>query len=177
MIITISGPIGSGKTTVARAISERFGLKYISAGTVFRQMASDRGMSLEEFSTLAENDPDFDKEIDETQKKLANEGNAVVEGRLSGWLIDSDIKIWLGAPLEVRIERVAGREEKNKEKARKETVLREQSEKKRYKEIYNIDMDDISPYHVVLDTSLFDAQGVVEIIESVIASSKQRLKS
>ena len=50
MKITISGLPGSGTTTVAKLLAERLGYKLISAGDVFRKLAMERGMTLEEFS-------------------------------------------------------------------------------------------------------------------------------
>jgi cytidylate kinase len=172
MIITIGGPIGSGKSTVASAIAKSFGFLHVSAGTTFRELAKEKGFSLEEFSSLAINDPSFDKLVDEKQMSLAKKGNAVVDGRLSGRLIDGDIKIWLTAPLDLRVKRVANRENKDLKQARREIVEREKSEATRYKKIYNIDLYDISNYDIVLNTEPWDAEGVIKIIETSIKARK-----
>ncbi len=172
MIITISGPIGSGKTTVARAIATRFNLRHISAGEVFRALAKERGMTLAEFSKYAEEHHEVDRLVDERQVELAKSGNAVVDGRLTAWLLpEAELKIWLKAPLEVRAERVARREGISYEQALRETKLREESEAKRYREIYGIDLNDLSPYDVVLNTSLYEAEDVIEIISECISRS------
>jgi cytidylate kinase len=168
MIITIGGPIGSGKTTVASAIAKKFGLRHISAGIIFREMARQKGLSLEDFSRLAESDDSFDHLVDGRQKELASEGNAVVDGRLSGRLIDGDIKVWLTAPFDLRVDRVAKREGMEIEQARKDMDIREKSEATRYKKIYNIDLYDLSHYDVVLNTALWSAEGVIKIIETLI---------
>ncbi len=173
MIITIGGPIGSGKTTVARALASKFGLRHISAGQVFRQMARERGMSLEEFSKYAEKNLELDRAIDKKQMELAKSGNAVVDGRLSGLLIDADLKIWLKASLEVRAKRVAERESKDFNVALKETKIRERSENKRYKKIYNFDLSDLSVYDVVLNTELWSAEDVINIIYVMVSSLKR----
>ncbi|MFQ6072541.1 MAG: (d)CMP kinase, partial [Methanosarcinales archaeon] len=39
MIITISGKPGSGKSTVAKALSDYFLMDLVSSGEVFRQLA------------------------------------------------------------------------------------------------------------------------------------------
>ncbi|MDI6654952.1 MAG: AAA family ATPase [Candidatus Hydrothermarchaeota archaeon] len=168
MIITVGGLIGSGKTTVVKALAKKFKLKHVSAGEVFRSMAEERGLSLEELTKLAEKNHDLDKEVDEKQKKLAA-SDAIVDGRLSGWLIDADLKIWLRAPLEVRAKRVARRENKSFEQALKETKRREESEAKRYREIYKIDIADMSPYNAIIDTSLWSAEEVISIIEKMVS--------
>ena len=170
MIITIGGPIGSGKTTVSKAIAEKFGFTHISAGVIFREMARERDITLEEFSKLAEKNHEFDDELDRRQIKLAKEAeNAVIDGRLSGWLIDADLKIWLKAPLETRAKRVSGREDKDYEVAIEDVRARGDSELKRYREIYNIDLRDFAPYDVVLNTDIFSADEVIGIIERIVS--------
>ncbi len=171
MIITIGGDIGSGKTTVARALAERFGFQHVSAGEVFREMAQEKGINLAEFSKLAEENHEVDREVDERQVDLAKAAeNAVVDGRLSGLLLKAKLKIWLRAPIEVRAKRVAGREGKEYRKALKENKEREASEAKRYKEIYGIDVEDLSPYDIILNTELWDQEGVISIIGEIVSS-------
>jgi cytidylate kinase len=170
MIITVSGFIGSGKTTVARGLARHYKLKHISAGEVFRELAREKRLSLEEFSKLAERDATIDREIDARQREKAKRGNVVAEGRLSGWLIEADFKIWLKASLETRARRVAVREKKSYEEALRETRRREESEIRRYREIYGIDLRDLTPYNVIIDTELWSAEEVVELIKSIIAS-------
>lgn len=163
MIITIGGKIGAGKTTVARVLAEKLGIKHISAGEIFRKLAEERKMSIEEFSKLAERDESIDKMIDEKQKELAKHGS-VVDGRLSGIMLSADLKVFLVAPLEVRARRVAEREDKSYELALNEIKLREESEAKRYKKIYGVDMNEISLYDLVINTAKFDAKSIAEII-------------
>jgi cytidylate kinase len=169
MIITVSGFIGSGKTTVARALAERYNLRHISAGEVFRELARRKGLSLEMFSELAESNPSIDREVDELQREKASSGDVVAEGRLSGWLLDADFKVWLAASLETRARRVAMREGKSYEQALAETRGREESELNRYREIYGIDLRDLSPYNIVVDTELWGADQVVRLIMDVIS--------
>ncbi len=172
-MVTIGGDIGSGKTTVARALAKKFKMRHISAGEIFRKMAKERGMSLSEFSRLAEKDPNIDEEIDARQVERAKKrGNAVVDGRLSGMLIEADLKIWLRAPLEVRAKRVAEREGEGYAQALREIKEREESEIKRYLEIYGINMRDLSGYDAVLNTAPWGAKDVVAIIGKMVTSMR-----
>ena len=103
MIITIGGTAGSGTTTAAKVLSERLEIPFVSAGAIFREMAAERGMTPVEFGKFAENNTDIDKEIDNRQAKLAEEAqDLIVEGRLSAYFIDADLKVCFTAPLEVR---------------------------------------------------------------------------
>jgi cytidylate kinase len=57
VVIAIGGPAGSGKTTYARHIAEKMGLRYVSAGIFFRKIAEEKGLSLIELNKLAEEKP------------------------------------------------------------------------------------------------------------------------
>jgi len=166
MKITISGLPGSGTTTVAKILASKLNYKLISAGEVFRQLAREKGYSLEEFSKYAESNPDIDLYIDKLQKELAEkEENAIVEGRLSGWMIkDADLKVWIFADEDVRYARVAKREGKDVVEIRKKTKSREEYEKSRYRKFYGIDIDDWSIYHLIINSGHFDAESIAEII-------------
>ncbi|MCZ7396059.1 MAG: (d)CMP kinase [Candidatus Methanoperedens sp.] len=169
MIITISGPPGSGKSTLSTLLSSRLGMELVSVGDIFRKQAQDRCMSLDEFGLLAKSDEDIDRKLDEEQKKIANEKeNIILEGRLSGFLVDADLKVWLKAPVEVRAERIACREEKPVVKAKAETKDREECERERYLKYYNIDTNDLSVYDLVIDSSRWSAEEISEIVAKAI---------
>jgi CMP/dCMP kinase len=63
MIVTIDGPAGAGKSTVARRLAERFGLRYLDTGAMYRALtwlALEDEVELEDGSalgTLAEDNP------------------------------------------------------------------------------------------------------------------------
>ncbi|TFG33829.1 cytidylate kinase [Candidatus Thorarchaeota archaeon] len=169
-VITIGGLHGTGKSSVADSIAKRFELRRISAGVIFRQLAQERGMTLEEFSRIAEGDLEIDELIDSTQKKAAAEGNAVIDGQLAAWMAGdyADLKILLTAPVEVRINRIAERDGTEFEFAKRETIAREGSEKARYFEYYKVDISDLTIYDLILNTGKYDLEGVTEIIAKAI---------
>ena len=49
MNITITGNLGSGKSSVAKILKEQ-GYEYSSTGNIFRQLAMEQGLSVEEFN-------------------------------------------------------------------------------------------------------------------------------
>ena len=141
MIITMGGLPGTGTTTIAKMIAEKYNLRHVCAGFIFREMAKEMGMDLQEFSKYAEEHEEIDREVDRRQVELAKQGNVILEGRLAAWMllkhgINPDLTIWFKAPLEVRAERISKREGIDKDIALKKMIDREKSEKKRYKEIY-----------------------------------------
>jgi cytidylate kinase len=165
VIVAIGGPIGVGKSTVGRGLAARLGVSLVSAGEVFREIARRRGVSVVELNRLAEGDPTIDRDLDRLQAEMARRGPCVVESRLSGWMVEADLKVWLDAPLEIRAARVAGREGQAASAAHDELLVRERSEWSRYKALYSIDITDRTPFHLVIDTSRWDAEVVIEILE------------
>ena len=165
MIITLGGLAGTGTTTTAELLSEKLDIPYISAGYVFRQMASERGMSVLEFSEFAEGNDDIDKEIDKRQAELAKSADdLIVEGRLSAYFVEADLKLWLVTPFDVRSGRIAERESKSVELASEEIIAREKSEALRYMDIHNIDISNMDIYDLIINTGTFVPEKVSEII-------------
>lgn len=174
MLLTISGPSGSGKTTVASGLSQRLGFAHISAGEVFRELARERALSLEQLSKLAEKDPEIDQMVDTRQAELAqSHENVIVDGRLSGWVLKGDVAVWLKAPLEVRAERIARREDKDRAIALRETRTRDSSEAARYLAFYNIDTVNLDIYDLIIDTRHWDQFAVIDIITQAVRSRRE----
>ena len=175
MRITVSGPPGSGTTTLARRLAERTGFRLISAGEVFRGLARERGMDLASFGALAEADPSFDRMIDERQREIAEStDDIVVEGRLSGRMVrNADLRVWLQAPLAVRVGRIHEREDgRDLAAAEVETAEREACEARRYRQYYGIEIDDLSPYDIVLNTDRFGVEALGTIVETAIVGRR-----
>jgi CMP/dCMP kinase len=63
MIVAIDGPAGAGKSTVARALAERLGFRYLDTGAMYRALtwlAMQRGLDLsaaDNLATLARSEP------------------------------------------------------------------------------------------------------------------------
>jgi cytidylate kinase len=174
VLLTISGPSGSGKTTVARGLSQRLGFAHISAGEVFRELARERALSLEQLSELAEKDPEIDRIVDTRQAELSKSyENVIVDGRLSGCVLKGDLAFWLKAPLEVRADRIARRERKERATALRETRARDTSEAMRYLAFYNIDTANLDIYDLVIDTRHWDQFAVIDIITQAVRSRRE----
>jgi len=161
MILAIGGPPGSGKTTVAERVAAEKGYALVSAGTLFRTMAKERGMSLAVFGRYAtdhaEVDRDVDRRVVDEVVRLAAEGRSVVvEGRLSAHMLARRgvecLKVWIDAPPAVRAERIAGRDRTPIKDAKRAIAEREQLERARYKRFYGIDLRDTAPFDLVLDS-------------------------
>ena len=170
VVVAISGLHGAGKTTAARALAKKFKLSYVCAGIVFRQLAKERGMTLDEFSRYAERRPSIDRKIDQqTAAAAANGKNVLIDARLAGWMAkQANLKVLLTAPLEERVRRIARREGRKYKEVLNETRKRERSEAKRFKQFYSIDVNDHSPFDIVLNTERFTAKEMVRILELAV---------
>ncbi len=169
LVITVAGPHGSGRSTQATRLAERFGLRYVSTGTLFRERAAQLGVSLEEMSRVAVEDDSFDRLLDDRAREETRRGGVVLDATLSGWVAeDPDIRIYLTAPLDVRVRRIAEREGRGLEEVERETRVREEAEVERFRRYYGFDITDLSIYDVVLNTALAGADGVANILKNVV---------
>ncbi|HEY4823120.1 MAG TPA: AAA family ATPase [Candidatus Bathyarchaeia archaeon] len=176
MIITVSGPHGTGKSTYAVHLARELGLRHISAGLLFRKLAKERHVSLEEFGQLALKDPSIDRLVDEETMKEAEKGGVVVDGQLSGWVLKeiADMRIYLTAPDNVRLERIAERDNITAGEARKQTFHRESVQSERYRKHYGFKVEDWSIYHLVVDTSLVPKEDTAKILLTAALAVKAR---
>lgn len=175
MIITISGVVGSGKGTVGRMLAERLHYRCYSMGDLRRHMAHDRGMTLEDFNKLGEDEAFTDKDADEYQVKLGKtEDNFIMDGRVSYYFIPNSLKIFLYVDPKVAAERVFNDKDPgriNQQNAEgvddqfRINVERNASDRRRYEKYYGIkDFADKKNYDLYIDTSKMTPEQVVDKI-------------
>ena len=177
MKITLSGKAGSGKSTIARLLSEKLKLKHYSIGDLMRYMAEEKRLSLLQLNRLAEEDKSIDFELDNKLIKLGKtKDNFVVDGRLTAFFIpDAEVRVFLDADDKVRAQRIL-KDKRQQEKSEnlKETIAnikkREESEKKRYKMYYGVDYLDKKLYNFIINTTDLTPDKVVEMITDFIES-------
>ncbi len=170
LVLTISGLHGTGKSTYAKRLAARFGLRYVSAGELFREFAHRHGLTLEELSLEASKRDDLDRLVDDRTRAEAKKGNVVIDALLAAWIVRdlADLKILLFAPDDVRIGRIARRDAMSIEEARKETFCREELERRRFKSFYDIDISNLSIYDLVLNTGILSRDGNMRVLESFV---------
>jgi len=166
LVITVSGPHGTGKSTYAKTLAEELHLRYVSAGELFRDLARQQKLSLEALSAQAARDPSIDHMLDERTRAEAERGGVVIDAQLGAWVAGdlADVKVLLTAPNEVRFRRIAERDHVAIEEARRETEYRESIQQERYKKYYEIDVNDLSIYDLKIDTSPHSIEATKKII-------------
>ena len=170
LFITVSGPPGCGATTLCDRLSEAMGCPYVSGGEVFRELASDRDMSLNQLTAKADETDEIDRALDGRLRSIAEKWGAankpfILESRLAGWIAGNraDLRIWLDAPEGVRERRIRDREETTWEMR-----VREVSEAGRYKSYYDIDISDQSFYDLSINTARWSPEATLEMVLTAI---------
>jgi cytidylate kinase len=174
-IITIAGAPGGGKSSTADLVAQKLGFQRFSSGNFMRQIALDTGMSLNELNKKAQNDDSIDKKIDREVRKAGEMQKIVIDSRLAFHWIPESFKVYLDLPAEIAKERILNDLKENKlrreseesstvDEIYKKITSRLESEKQRYKELYNIDHTDKNNFDLVIDTNKNNLEQVVDII-------------
>ena len=163
MHITLTGNLGSGKSTLSKILENQYGYEIFSTGKVIRQIASDHGVSVLEMNKLMEKDHKYDHEIDNTTARISRENpdkNILFDSRLAWNFVEKSFKVFLSVSLDVAATRVSedltrgGVENyKSLDEAKRKLKERAEAEDKRYKEIYGIEYFNMSNYNLILDST------------------------
>lgn len=176
MIITISGALGAGKSTIAKMLKQKLGLKHYSIGDFMREIAKEKGLSLIELSKIAEKERWVDELLDQRQIKLGKEeDDFVIDSRIGWYFIPNSIKIYLDVSDEEAARRTFQDQGNRPEESIKsiddvvEKIRRRKaSEIQRYQEYYGVNHHDKKHYDLVIDTTTTPPDKVINKIVSYI---------
>ena len=169
-IITITGHLGSGKSTIAQMLADQMGWFYYSTGMAQRTIAEKRGISTTALNRLAISDPTIDYEIDAVFKNPPwGKKPCVVDSRLAFHFIPNSFKVCLRVEPMVAAERVfkakrANENYKNVQEAAEYLKKRRQLEKKHFIQNYSVDVDDDSQFDLIIDTTSLTPKQVCQRI-------------
>ncbi len=162
MHITITGNLGSGKSTICKILEDKYGFEIYSTGKVQRELARQMNMTTLEMNQLMCSDHKYDNMIDDTTARISRENpdkNIIFDSRLAWHFVEKSFKVFLAVDLNVAAERVMndnrGTEEQysSLEEAKEKLYMRAQTENVRYKDIYNLEYFDYSNYNLVVEST------------------------
>ena len=177
-IITITGSLGSGKSSTAKLVANKLGYKHISGGDFMRALAKDRGISLEELSKIAETDTSIDEALDNQNIEIGKQNNVVIDSRLGFHFIPNSFKILLELDPVLAAKRILHDLKFNPDRRNEakdyfnseESIVhsideRLLSERKRYKELYNINNHRAHEnFDIIINTAAIPLEDVVNLI-------------
>jgi cytidylate kinase len=167
-IITITGDLGSGKSTVSNLLCKKLKYDYVYTGKIQREIADRYNMTTLELNKYSETHPEIDEEIDATFKSLNNASHLVVDSRMAWFFIPDSFKVFLKTCVEVAAQRISADNQRKNEKylsmddAIKNIIARKTSENKRYLELYGADSSEPANFNLVIDTSHITPEQVAE---------------
>jgi cytidylate kinase len=150
-------------------LSERFKFKMVNY--TFRNIAEEKGIEFYEFCKMAESDNKWDRQVDDTQVKMAMEGDSILGSRLAIWMLkEADLKVFLTASPEIRASRIHQREGGVFQERMRETYDRDKRDHSRYMNLYNIDNNDFAFADLIINTDRMTPEQEVEIISAAIVN-------
>lgn len=173
-LITIGGSLGSGKSSTAKAVASALGYRHFSSGDLFRQIATERGESVEATNISAEAQKDIDYQVDELLRTMGkSEDKLVIDSRMAWhWMPDS-FKVFLRLDLDSAAERIfqdvlkksrVSEDAKSVQDVRASIERRFASELKRYFSLYGVDPTDPKNFDLVIDTKDNNLGGVTAMV-------------
>ncbi|MGC1212165.1 MAG: AAA family ATPase [Micromonospora sp.] len=166
--IVFNGDLGSGKSTVSIEIAKRLGLRRVSVGDLYRQMAQERQMTALQLNLHAELDQAVDGYVDQLQRDIAASGESLVmDSRLAWHFFTDALKVhMITEPTEAArrvLARPSGPAESYTSLEEAKAKLRERSESERGRFIvrYGVDKARLRNYDLICDTTRADPQQVI----------------
>ena len=170
--ISLTGDLGSGKSTVSNILKERFGAEIISVGKLQREMAAELNMDTCEFNEYQRSHPEYDKILDaKTAAYESVDGNFIFDSRLAWHFVPGAFSVYLKCEYAEAARRImdANREDESfssLEEAEASIRTRRERERSRYAEFYGVDILDMNNYDAVIDTKDKTPEEVADAIVS-----------
>lgn len=170
--ISLTGDLGSGKSTVSDIIIRETAAEYYSTGKICRAIADRHGIDIVAMNKYMETHPEIDKEIDDGIRALSDvDRRLIIDSRLAWHFVRDTFKVYMSVDLEEsarRIHRANRATERFESVGEAATKIRERkaSERQRYLDFYGVDYQDLTNYSLVIDTTFASPEDVANVILS-----------
>ena len=179
MLISITGKLGSGKSTICNLLKDRYGFEIYSTGAFQREVAREMGITTLELNKRLREDPSLDYVIDDAVKKLSIEraqDKLIFDSRMAWHFAEKSFKIFLTIDPREAARRVMlnqrGSEEfyANEDEACEKLIERSQVEQARFMQIYGVDYYDFNNFDLIVDTTSRTPEEILGIIMAAYES-------
>ncbi|MBR4932232.1 MAG: cytidylate kinase family protein [Alphaproteobacteria bacterium] len=183
-IITLSGQLGSGKSTIGKMLAEKLGYSFYSTGNMQRQIAARYGVTTLELNEMCKTNPEIDREIDSVLIDLPlTAQNYIVDSRVAFHFIPSSFKVKLNVETAIAGERIFNDTARSGEKKYQQVkdavealISRRALEVERFKRIYNVDIDNDYNFDYVIDTTYKTPDEICDLILKRFEKFKRSLE-
>lgn len=179
--IVISGWPAVGKTTIAENLARDFNLKMWNGGDILKMMAYDRGYlsslnhdwwdteEAAKFMNERNNNPNFDREVDNRLIELLNGGDVVITSYTLPWIADATINFWLQGSVENRSKRMSMRDNIDIESAKKIVQRRDFENKQIYKKLYNFEFGEkLDVFDFAMNTDILTLESLITLSRNIV---------
>jgi cytidylate kinase len=173
-IVTVAGSPGAGKSSTAKAVATALGFRHFSSGDVFRQLAAERGESIEAMNLSAEVQRDIDLNVDNLlQEMYRAEDSLIIDSRMAWKWMPHSFKVFLVLDPDTAAQRIfhnlqeEGRQSEDAqsvEEVRASINRRFASEQRRYLALYGVNPTDPLNFDLVINTKHNHLRTVTAIV-------------
>lgn len=185
MHITLTGNLGSGKSTLGKILEAEYGYEIFSTGKVIRKIAEEHGVSVLEMNKMMEKDHKYDHMIDDTTARISREQKdrkLLFDSRLAWNFVEESFKVFLSVSLPVAASRVLADESRGAvenyasvEDCMQSLKDRAASEDRRYQDLYGIEYFNYANYNLVLDSSDCAPDILAKILVQEASAAEEKL--
>jgi cytidylate kinase len=179
--ITISRQLGSLGTTLGRRVAARLGYRLVHREIINQaaRLAGAPDMALATIDELgllglepgADEQKAYLQAVQEVIENLAEEGEVIIVGRAGQSILKNKpnvLHMRVVAPLETRIQRIVNAHGISQKAAKAQIEGSDDYRTHYLKHFYDIQWDDPSPYHLIINTGKIDLETAAEVVCTIV---------
>lgn len=163
-LITLSGEVGSGKSSAGRILADLLGWSFESFGNSARKRADEMGMSIVDFQKYCQVNPEFDCSLDAEYASKCNKlTDTVIDFRMGYRFIENGFHVFLCVGLEEAKRRL--KIDMREGESAHTIEQRNSCFKEQFMQNYGEDYTNVNNYDLVINTEHFS--GPEEVAEQI----------